>query len=131
MGENEDWKKYWTYANLQKSFDQSIMSLTLATNVTTTTGGGMSDGEGIPLDNNVSRPISSAATQPSLSLSSSLPTPLPRLTLATSVKGFPYPAYSTNLGSTFAAVFFGLIFVFSFVITVVIIVKGVTVDPKP
>jgi hypothetical protein len=42
------------------------------------------------------------------------------LTLATSVKGFPYPAYSTNLGSTFAAVFFGLVFVFTFVITVVV-----------
>jgi len=30
VGEDEDWKRYWTYANVQKSFDQAIMSLTLA-----------------------------------------------------------------------------------------------------
>lgn len=94
VGENEDWKKYWTYANLQKSFDQAIMRLTLTDS------------------------------------STALPTPLPLVTLAMSVKGFPYPAYSTNLGSTFAAVFFGLVFVFTFVITVVVIVKGITEEKE-
>jgi lipopolysaccharide export LptBFGC system permease protein LptF len=49
---------------------------------------------------------------------------LPPVALAVAVKGFPFPAYSTNLGSTYAAVFFGLIFVFTFVITVVVIVKA-------
>ena len=47
-----------------------------------------------------------------------------------SVKGYPFPAYSTNLGSTFASVFFGLVYVFTFCITVVVVVKGVTVEKE-
>ena len=68
VGENELWKKYWTYANVQRAFDQAIMSRTTDRNVR----------------------------------------------LSVSVKAFPFPAYATNLGSTFAAVFFGLAFVFAF-----------------
>jgi len=79
VGENELWKKYWTYANVQRAFDQAIMSRTTDRNVR----------------------------------------------LSVSVKAFPFPAYATNLGSTFAAVFFGLVFVFAFVITVVVVVRSV------
>ena len=79
VGENELWKKYWTYANVQRAFDQAILSRTTDRNVR----------------------------------------------LSVSVKAFPFPAYATNLGSTFAAVFFGLVFVFAFVITVVVVVRSV------
>ena len=79
VGENELWKKYWTYANVQRAFDQAIASRTTGRNVR----------------------------------------------LSVSVKAFPFPAYATNLGSTFAAVFFGLVFVFAFVVTVVVVVRGV------
>ena len=52
------------------------------------------------------------------------------MTLDASVKAFPFPAYSTNLGSTFAAVFFGLVFVFAFATTVVSVVKSITVEKE-
>lgn len=92
VGENDRWRRYWSYANVQKSFDQALMSLTA------------------PLDPN---------------------DPAPRgVRLAASVKGYPFPAYSTNLGSTFASVFFGLVYVFTFCITVVVVVKGICVEKE-
>ena len=44
--------------------------------------------------------------------------------LNTQVKQYPYNAYSTNLGASFAALFFGLCFVFAFLTTVVLILKS-------
>ena len=92
VGENDRWRRYWSYANVQKSFDQALMSLTAQLD---------------PAD------------------------PAPRgVRLAASVKGYPFPAYSTNLGSTFASVFFGLVYVFTFCITVVVVVKGICVEKE-
>ena len=39
--------------------------------------------------------------------------------LATSVKQMPFGKYSTNLGASFSALFFGLCFVFAFLTTLV------------
>ena len=90
VGEDTRWRTYWTYANIQKSFDQALMSLIAGDK-----------------------------------------SPAPReVQLLASVKGYPFPAYSTNLGSTFASVFFGLVYVFTFCITVVVVVKGVTVEKE-
>ncbi len=44
--------------------------------------------------------------------------------LASAVKQFPYLDYSTNLGASFAALFFGLVYTFCFVTTVVLILKS-------
>ena len=50
--------------------------------------------------------------------------------LETRVKAFPYLPYSTNLGGSFAALFFGLIFTFSFLISVVIMLKSLIMEKE-
>ena len=100
VGESAKWKKYYAFANLQRSFDQSLMRVSL---VDASTTGAAED-------------IAVGA--------------LPPVSLLTAVKAFPFPEYSTNLGSTFAAVFFGLVFVFTFVTTVITTVKGIVVEKE-
>ena len=46
------------------------------------------------------------------------------------VKQFPYLQFSTNLGGSFAALFFGLIFTFSFLISVVIMLKSLIMEKE-
>ncbi len=46
------------------------------------------------------------------------------VTLATSVKQMPFGRYDTNLGASFSALFFGIVFVFAFLTTVVLILKS-------
>ena len=52
------------------------------------------------------------------------------VTLATSVKQFPFLAYRTNLGASFAALFFGLVFVFAFLTTVVTTLKALVMEKE-
>ena len=44
------------------------------------------------------------------------------------MKAYPFPAYSTSLRSTYAAVFFGLAFVFAFVIAAASMCQGVVLE---
>ena len=46
------------------------------------------------------------------------------------MKAYPFPAYSTNLGSTYAAVFFGLAFVFAFVIAAASMCQSVVLEKE-
>ena len=50
--------------------------------------------------------------------------------LVTRVKQFPYDAYATNLGASFAALFFGIVFVFAFLTTVVLILKSLVMEKE-
>ena len=50
--------------------------------------------------------------------------------LSSSVKQYPYGAYATNLGASFAALFFGLVFVFAFLTTVVLILKSLVMEKE-
>jgi len=50
--------------------------------------------------------------------------------LDSAIKAFPYIAYSTNLGGSFAALFFGLIFTFSFLVSVVIMLKSLVMEKE-
>ena len=52
------------------------------------------------------------------------------VSLASAVKQYPYLAYSTNLGASFAALFFGLVFVFAFLTTVVLILKSMVMEKE-
>jgi|TARA_B110000967_G_scaffold13827_1_gene13295 hypothetical protein len=56
---------------------------------------------------------------------------LPRgIRLDIELKAYPFPSYSTNLGSTYAAVFFGLAFVFAFVVAVAQICQNVVTEKE-
>ena len=50
--------------------------------------------------------------------------------LSTAVKQYPHMAYATNLGASFAALFFGLVFVFAFLTTVVLILKSLVMEKE-
>ena len=50
--------------------------------------------------------------------------------LSSAVKQYPYTAYATNLGASFAALFFGLVFVFAFLTTVVLILKSLVMEKE-
>jgi len=50
--------------------------------------------------------------------------------LTSTVKQYPYNAYATNLGASFAALFFGLVFVFAFLTTVVLILKSIVMEKE-
>jgi hypothetical protein len=50
--------------------------------------------------------------------------------LSSAVKQYPYMAYATNLGASFAALFFGLVFVFAFLTTVVLILKSLVMEKE-
>ena len=52
------------------------------------------------------------------------------MSLVSAVKQYPYLAYSTNLGASFAALFFGLVFVFAFLTTVVLILKSIVMEKE-
>ena len=105
VGEDDKWREYWTYVNVQRAFDQALISLALAR------------------DEDAFRNASDDSEETSL--------PLPRgARLDVRVKSYPFPAYATNLGSTYAAVFFGLAFVFAFVIAAASTCQSVVLEKE-
>ena len=113
VGEDDAWRSYWTYVNIQRAFDQALLSLSM-----------MDDSEfsveDLDSDTDSRQSPSSQATYP-----------LPRgVRLEIDVKSYPFPSYSTNLGSTYAAVFFGLAFVFAFVVAVASVCQNVVTEKE-
>ena len=110
VGEDDKWREYWTYVNVQRAFDQALLSLALSGRDEAFANGDVS---------------ASGDASASASL------PLPRgVRLDVRVKAYPFPAYSTNLGSTYAAVFFGLAFVFAFVIAAASMCQSVVLEKE-
>ena len=111
VGEDDKWREYWTYVNVQRAFDQALISLALTRD------------EDLDAFSNASDASGGTDTKSSL--------PLPRgARLDVRVKSYPFPAYATNLGSTYAAVFFGLAFVFAFVIAAASMCQSVVLEKE-
>ena len=117
VGEDDKWREYWTYVNVQRAFDQALLSLALARDPRTDPDAFSSSGR--------SDAFFSEGTGTETTL------PLPRgARLDVRVKSYPFPAYSTNLGSTYAAVFFGLAFVFAFVVAAASMCQSVVLEKE-
>ena len=115
VGEDDKWREYWTYVNVQRAFDQALLSLALARD---------EDPDAFSFSGR-SDAFFSEGTETETAL------PLPRgARLDVRVKSYPFPAYSTNLGSTYAAVFFGLAFVFAFVVAAASMCQSVVLEKE-
>ena len=115
VGEDDKWREYWTYVNVQRAFDQALLSLALARD---------EDPDAFSFSGR-SDAFFSEGTETETTL------PLPRgARLDVRVKSYPFPAYSTNLGSTYAAVFFGLAFVFAFVVAAASMCQSVVLEKE-
>ncbi len=99
------YKQYWFFSNLQNLVEQAVLAHALAASATNDTSS--------LLLNTAAATHSGADVGPAW-LTAAAATSPPLLPLALSVKAFPWPALTLDLGATAAALFFNMLLVFAF-----------------
>ncbi|KAL4853959.1 ATP-binding cassette sub-family A member 3 [Chlorella vulgaris] len=99
------YKQYWFFSNLQNLVEQAVLAHAAAAAATNDTS---------PLLYNTAGPTHGGADVGPAWLAAAAATSPPLLPLALSVKAFPWPALTLDLGATAAALFFNMLLVFAF-----------------